>query len=218
MTSGEKDQAYQEFLKFLKFSDSEFDELITKINNQQVKKSIGDFLESSTGLESHEKKLIDSLYYLVLLNKLDTINGYGLEEYISFLYEKIFGEDQKLSPDEISLLEEKKDKILSIRNLKAIATANTLLFNRRKEIIDHKVITSIKPIFYDRAKPFELCGSVITNEMRISYRDNGKMNEISFAINTQKLETMKSIIERAIEKNNVLIKALETDDNFKIIN
>jgi hypothetical protein len=81
--------------------------------------------------------------------------------------------------------------------------AQTLVMNSERLMIDSRILTDIRPVF-GQCQTDSILGYAISQTLKIDYRDSHGNGEFYVALDSSDLRSLKQIIDRALEKLEII--------------
>jgi hypothetical protein len=115
-------------------------------------------------------------------------------------------------PEDLSRWSECKEAVhrLLVSNMMALESKSELLIEARvRKITDLNIYSEVIPVFDDLGERVRV--RVLTNTLRIRFREGARIREESFSLDPAELAKLKTQVERAHRKNAVLSKGQDSD-------
>jgi len=198
----EKAKELVSFLKAVPLLSSETDQILMLAKEKDFfQEDLEQIIEIIRDL-AHIKELAHPVKLSVFVEDIieGTINS------IKYDNEKKF----QLSEKELSGLQTRLIELLSIAALKVDAKAAVLLRDGERRYCHAKILSDIRPVFDDDDLSKKPAGAVITHLLKLAYHVNeAEHKDIYVLLDTDDLESLREVINRASEKNKTLQKFLK---------
>jgi hypothetical protein len=111
--------------------------------------------------------------------------------------------ESQLTQDEIGLLRERFERLLSIEHLNTLSKAFRLQREGERLYCEAKILSDIRPVFEGgvTSKPEN---AVITHTLKIHYHEGGDLREVFIVLDKDDLSSLREVVERAQLKDATL--------------
>lgn len=111
--------------------------------------------------------------------------------------------------DEFSSLRARLEKLLGIKLLRFISKATRIQRDGERLYCESKILSDIRPVFH--ADPSVLPSSaVITHTLKIIYHTGRGREEVHIVLDSNSLESLRNVINRAYEKDETLKELMKS--------
>jgi hypothetical protein len=117
-----------------------------------------------------------------------------------------------LSADERGPFSERLTRLLGMANLEITSKVELLRQDYGRIFCDAKILTDLRPVFADPGAP--PVGMAITHTLKIVCHDSGEHKELYFALDTDDINKLTKVLERAVTKASSL-KSIMQAANLK---
>lgn len=115
---------------------------------------------------------------------------------------------QDFSPEHVTRLQAHLQALLSLdKSLGVTAKALDVLTEHEKTFCKARILSDIRPVFSVNTK--EASAAVIVHNLQLGFHKNGEHEDIYIALDTEDVQKLREVLERAEEKA-VALKALVT--------
>lgn len=202
-------QGYKGFAALLSITDRQFDELLGAIRSASVPVSERAFVEqiiSSIGLV--EAETVTNVVELALtLHIVRTDAGYSnIDEFIEALRRGLESAAPSELPQKINWADfhSRLTQILSLDDTVGIVSKATYLSGEHEHILHNaELFTDLRPVFKSDPQQ-EPIGAIVTHNLKLTYHDGPDMKILFLALNSDNLQTLRTLLDRAESKANSL--------------
>lgn len=106
-------------------------------------------------------------------------------------------------------LRENLTLLLQIKVIQGSIKAWTLIDDNDKTFLTSRIITDVRPVFDDSIKK-PLLASLIIHTIRLTFRQNGRQEEIFLSVDADDLREIQTCIQRALEKEESLTRLIRS--------
>ena len=203
------------FISLFELSNEDFQKLNKSINKAPICNGIGPLAKSISKSSKIEQKKIEEI--LSSVNSLFFLKEQGeIKNVVESLADAILQSiEKKKTKSSIDNFKNRLIKLLDIEQLYFLSKTYELYSEHHNLFLSSKILTDIRPIFTDAN--LEPKATLITNVLHIHYgQSDGKHEDIYIALDDKDIQNLKTMVERAEQKNKTL-KRLIKEDGMKLI-
>jgi hypothetical protein len=115
----------------------------------------------------------------------------------------------KMGKEEIKVLRENLERLLSLPNVRVVAKAKRLQRGGERLYCDATILSDIRPVFFEDvgAAP---AGAVVGHTLKLAYHQGADHKEIFVVLDRSNLKSLREVIERAESKDKTLLDLLKS--------
>ena len=194
---------------------AQFNSLVSAIRAAKPRFSKKQFIhevaeEVKTTHKSEIEAILRIVFILYTVKEKSKTTAKELANDATGALEESLSQENRISAKKIKLLSARIETLLSIeKSVSITAKANEIMTEQNFTFCRARILSDIRPIF--TTSPDESDAAVIIHNLQIGYHCSGgeKHNEFYVALDTNDLQSLKSIIERAEKKTVVLERILK---------
>jgi hypothetical protein len=194
---------------FLALSDKSADELLAALERlpplRDPTTAAQHLIDNVRSIPSEAVKSITELVYQ--LYHVREFADVSHAQFLSDLFDSIPDDESVKSDSSRKRLE----RVLAIDTLSQLAKATRLQRDAERVYCEGRIISDIRPVFADNVDNPPV-GAVITHSLRISYHEARDHNEFVVLLDTEDLEKLKALVERALAKAKTLRSLMAKSD------
>jgi len=196
--------------------EEDFQTLVSLIGELQIGEPFGDFLDKSADKFSvtspkEVQVIVQSLVSIVGI--FENANG-DIDEFTSDFSRSYLISKENATETQKSILKNRLSSVLDkFSNLSITVKGQDLLTDNQRNFREGRVITDIR-LMFDNNLSSPNTNALIVHNLKIQYQEDRKTKEFFVALDLSDLKKLKSIVDRAIEKDRII---KETQKNFSFL-
>lgn len=203
---------YPKLRALLTLSDGSFQELVSAIQRTPATLPPAEFVRHISSKANSAFNVVDDVVdLLITLSGVRTEHELSVADFadaISQAMDETGRDDLRPNDGNWGPFKQRLSALLQLESISVTAKAIDLRIRNEHTFIDAQIVTDLRPVF-SADLPLNIAAAIIEHGLRITYIEGRETKDFHVALDTQDLETLRNLLNRAESKAQSLVRLTE---------